>query len=843
MLTLSRSMNTASLLLQSVFRAYGKFCALHPWEVIVGTLSVTLCLMSMTMYSSEVKMCGWNYACSNMDKMQSFSTIGIKIARYVAVMSLYLKFRDLKKIGSHYLLAVSALFALFSSLLFSIAVLNLVKSDLTDFNEAFPCLVLLIDLSSASTLACFAMGSSSPFEVQENIAQGMSQLGPVITLDAIVQTLVFGVGTLSGWKQLETISQFACLSVLANYLALMTFYPACLALMLELCHGVKNPEQSLCKFNLLTNKDGDEDQKLNPVIQVVKIIMSAGLVFVHVYSRWITDSVKDADTMLYQNILPASDIKHKIQPEISFWQFYLGRLLTADYVTTLLLIVLLGLKYIFFDVAIDNSVNSLLKEDRKKSEISTQTSVEPTPPPPATQTTTTTTSLQPIKSPSQPIKSTTETVECHQVKKPTEGIGALSNQEIVDLVKKKRLAGYQLEKVLGDFERGVDVRRELINENFSDKTLIDKLPFKNYDYSAVYGACCENVIGYVPIPVGIVGPLSMNSKEYFVPMATTEGCLVASTNRGCSALKKSGGVRSFLLGDGMTRGPVVRFKSAEECMRLKMWLNKKESFQFVRDRFNETSRFANLTSLQTSQAGKYLFIRFVASTGDAMGMNMLSKGVEKAVAAIKDKFPDMEIISVSGNYCTDKKCAAINWVNGRGKTVVSEAVIPAKVVQDVLKTSVPALVDLNIAKNLIGSAMAGAQGGFNAHAANIVTAIYIATGQDAAENVSSSSCITLMETSGENNCDLYISCTMPSLELGTVGGGTRLPPQAACLKMLGVEGASDVPGTNAKTLAQIICSTVLAGELSLMSALAAGHLVKSHMQHNRAPTEKVKCSL
>lgn len=826
MMALTRSLNIASVMLKSIFWTYGKFCALHPWEVIIGTLSVTLCLMSMTMYSSEVKICGWNYACSNMDKMQSFSTIGIKIARYVAVMSLYLKFRDLKKIGSHYLLAVSALFALFSSVLFSIAVLNLVKNDHTGFNEAFPCLILLIDLSSASTLACFALGSTSPYEVQENIAQGMSKLGPVITLDAIVQTLVFGVGTLSGWKQLETISCFACLSVLANYLALMTFYPACLALMLELCHGV-NHEQPVVKLQYIMNKDDNEEQKLNPVIQVVKIIMSAGLVFVHVYSRWITDSVKDTDTMLYQNILPTADMNHKIQPEISFWQFYLGRLFTADYVTTLLLIVLLGLKYIFFDVNIDSSMGSLLKEKRNKAEISTQTSFEPLP----------------SSECSKALKNSPETEEYHKVNKARKEISALSNQEIINCVKKKHIAGYQLEKVLGDFERGIDVRRQLIDENLTDKTAMEKLPFKNYDYSAVYGACCENVIGYVPVPVGVVGPLFMNSKDYYVPMATTEGCLVASTNRGCTALKRSGGVRSFLLSDGMTRGPVVRFQTAEECMKLKLWLDEKEAFHFVQKKFNETSRFANLTSLQTSQAGKYLFIRFVATTGDAMGMNMLSKGVENAVKVLKEKFPNMEILSVSGNYCTDKKCAAINWINGRGKSVVSEAVIPGKVVREVLKTSVSALVDLNIAKNLIGSAMAGAQGGFNAHSANIVTAVYIATGQDPAENVSSSNCITLMETTGENNSDLYISCTMPSLELGTIGGGTRLPPQAACLKMLGVQGPNEIPGKNAKTFAQIICSTVLAGELSLMSALAAGHLVKSHMQHNRAPTETVKCSI
>jgi hydroxymethylglutaryl-CoA reductase (NADPH) len=180
----------------------------------------------------------------------------------------------------------------------------------------------------------------------------------------------------------------------------------------------------------------------------------------------------------------------------------------------------------------------------------------------------------------------------------------------------------------------------------------------------------------------------------------------------------------------------------------------------------------------------------------------------------------MQIISISGNYCTDKKPAAINWIEGRGKSVVSEAIIPGNIVNSVLKTTVRALVELNISKNLIGSAMAGSVGGFNAHAANILTAIYIATGQDPAQNVESSNCITLMEAVNDGQ-DLYISCSMPCIEVGTVGGGTNLAPQSACLEMLGVKGPHmQTPGANAQQLARIICAGVMAGELSLCSALA-----------------------
>lgn len=176
-------------------------------------------------------------------------------------------------------------------------------------------------------------------------------------------------------------------------------------------------------------------------------------------------------------------------------------------------------------------------------------------------------------------------------------------------------------------------------------------------------------------------------------------------------------------------------------------------------------------------------------------------------------------------------------IEGRGKSVVCEAVVPGCIIASILKTTAPAIVDVNISKNLIGSAIAGSIGGFNAHAANLVTAVYIATGQDPAQNVSSSNCMTLMETWGRNGEDLYISCTMPSIEIGTVGGGTILPAQGACLEILNVRGANhESPGENANQLARVVCATVLAGELSLMAALAAGHLVRSHLRHNRSST-------
>jgi len=233
-------------------------------------------------------------------------------------------------------------------------------------------------------------------------------------------------------------------------------------------------------------------------------------------------------------------------------------------------------------------------------------------------------------------------------------------------------------------------------------------------------------------------------------------------------------------------------------------------------------------------------MRFSCFTGDAMGMNMVSKGVQNVLEFLQNEFPDMDVISVSGNFCADKKPAAVNWIEGRGKSVVCEAIISEAVVSKVLKTTVPALLELNMLKNLTGSALAGAMGGFNAHASNIVSAVFIATGQDPAQNIESSHCITMMEASGK---DLHVSVTMPCIEVGTVGGGTQLASQAACLNMLGVKGANaKSPGANAQRLATIVAGAVLAGELSLMSALAAGQLVKSHMKYNRSSNKDAKAA-
>lgn len=424
-------------------------------------------------------------------------------------------------------------------------------------------------------------------------------------------------------------------------------------------------------------------------------------------------------------------------------------------------------------------------------------------------------------------------------KTPPINLDSLSNVEIAGLVVANKIKDHTLEKLFDPF-RAVDIRRlafESKLSNIGNEGALNDLPSSpSLDYGKVFGANCEIVVGYVPIPVGMVGPITLNGESVYIPMATTEGCLVASTNRGCKAISSGTGAHSFILRDGITRAPCLRMSSASEAAALKLWCEEPENFQLLKNAFESTTSFGKLKKAEPTVSGRNVYLRLICFSGDAMGMNMVSKGSLAVVDLLREVFPNMTLVALSGNMCTDKKAAATNWIEGRGKSVVIEATIPKSVVKSILKTDVKTIVSTNIQKNLIGSAMAGAIGGFNAHAANNVTAVFLATGQDPAQNVESSNCITLLEETDDG--DLWISCTMPSIEVGTVGGGTSLPAQAACLKAIGCKGGGETPGANAQKLAHVVAAATMAGELSLLAALAANTLVAAHMQHNRKPASK-----
>ncbi|KAI1712580.1 hydroxymethylglutaryl-coenzyme A reductase domain-containing protein [Ditylenchus destructor] len=384
--------------------------------------------------------------------------------------------------------------------------------------------------------------------------------------------------------------------------------------------------------------------------------------------------------------------------------------------------------------------------------------------------------------------------------------------------------------------KAVELRRHYIEEMSKRRCLTD-LPYVNYDYDLVNGACCENIIGYVPIPTGVAGPLIVHhgdqdqTEAYYVPMSTTEGALIASTNRGCKAINGSGGVTSIVINDGMSRAPVLKFQTVSDAHKCIKWVD--ANFDKIKAVFESTSSFVKLLKIEPFLDGIRLYLRFVASTGDAMGMNMVTKAATEAIELVQKQFPSSVQDSISGNMCVDKKASSLNWILGRGKSVVAEAIITADVVKDVLGTSVDKMVDLAASKLLIGALNSVSIGGANAHAANMVAAIFLATGQDAAQIVSSSMCSTQLSRTALG--DLQISCTMNCLEVGTVGGGTILSPQGACLEMLRCNGSvPGAPGKNARKLAEVICSTVLAGELSLLASQCTGDLVRSHLRLNRS---------
>lgn len=242
------------------------------------------------------------------------------------------------------------------------------------------------------------------------------------------------------------------------------------------------------------------------------------------------------------------------------------------------------------------------------------------------------------------------------------------------------IPSYSLESRLGDCFRAAAIRREALQRT-SGRSL-EGLPLEGFDYEAILGQCCEMPVGYIQIPVGVAGPLLLDGFEYTVPMATTEGCLVASTNRGCKAIYASGGAESVVLRDAMSRAPVVRFSTAKRASQLKFFLEDPLNSDTLAVVFNRSSRFARLLGIQCAMAGKNLYMRFTCSTGDAMGMNMVSKGVQNVLDFLRNDFPDMDVIGISGNYCSDKKPAAVNWIEGRGKSVVCEAIIKEDVVKN-----------------------------------------------------------------------------------------------------------------------------------------------------------------
>jgi hydroxymethylglutaryl-CoA reductase (NADPH) len=341
---------------------------------------------------------------------------------------------------------------------------------------------------------------------------------------------------------------------------------------------------------------------------------------------------------------------------------------------------------------------------------------------------------------------------------------------------------------------------------------------------------CENLIGAVQIPVGVAGPLVVHGEyaegSFFLPLATTEGALVASVNRGCSAISRAGGAEVRLFRDGMTRAPVFAARDVVHARGIVDYVHSHRDE--IAAAAESTTSHGKLTGISSLVAGTSVFVRLEFDTKDAMGMNMVTIASAKVAELITSE-TGARLIALSGNVCTDKKPAAINMIMGRGRTVVAGVLLPDALVRNIFKTDAATLAEVNMRKNLVGSARAGSLG-FNAHAANIIAALFIACGQDPAHVVEGSLAITTVDpVSG----GAYVSVTLPSLPVGTVGGGTGIATQQECLQMLGVAGGGDPPGSHARKFAEIIAAGVLAGELSLLGALGAQHLARAHQTLGR----------
>jgi len=334
---------------------------------------------------------------------------------------------------------------------------------------------------------------------------------------------------------------------------------------------------------------------------------------------------------------------------------------------------------------------------------------------------------------------------------------------------------------------------------------------------------CENRIGSISLPLGVAGPFKVMGEfakgEYYIPLATTEGALVASVSRGAKASFEKG-IVSSVQRVGVTRGPVLKAKTISGASKIEKWM--KEHINELMIKTEETSSHIKLMDYMVKKAGMYIFIRFSFNTDKAMGMNMATIATQHLIEYIAEKTRS-SIISVAGNFDIDKKPAWLNALYGRGYVAQAEAIISKETVKNVLKTSPKALFEVWKTKCLIGSALSGSIG-FNAHHANIVAAFYAATGQDLAHIVEGSLGMTIVDVLEDGS--LYISISMPSIMVGTVGGGTKLKTQTEAISIMKTNTPS--------ALAEILAAAVISGELSLLSSLSEGTLASTHKKLGRS---------
>lgn len=334
------------------------------------------------------------------------------------------------------------------------------------------------------------------------------------------------------------------------------------------------------------------------------------------------------------------------------------------------------------------------------------------------------------------------------------------------------------------------------------------------------------------VPMRVVGPVRIISagidEDIPLPLATFESPLWPSTHRGARVCTQAGGIRAVIVDERMTRSILVEADSAAALFQVYQDIqNRKEALQAL---VSETSRYARLIDMHAQIIGSLLFLRFELLTGDAAGHNMVTLASERLLNWILQQYPVLRYVSISGNYCSDKKVSAVNGILGRGKNIVAEVTISRLLCRRFLKTTPEKIIDLNIKKNLIGNIVSGGLRTANAHFANMLLGFYLATGQDAANIIEGSQGFVHAELRGD---DLYFSVTLPNVIIGAVGNGKGLDFVRQNLALLGCLQSRE-PGSNARRLAVIAAAAVLCGELSLLAAQTnQGELMRSHVRLER----------
>ena len=373
------------------------------------------------------------------------------------------------------------------------------------------------------------------------------------------------------------------------------------------------------------------------------------------------------------------------------------------------------------------------------------------------------------------------------------------------------------EKIINDRQRFIEKKTGVT---------LKHLPHYSFDPHVTKGNI-ENFTGVAQIPIGFAGPIQVNGEhahgEYYVPLATTEGTLVASYNRGMKVLNLAGGATVTVVGDAMQRAPVFVFDHAREARDFTDWVQ--THFDRVKEEAESTSSVAKLIYIDYFLSNKFAYLRFNYTTGDAAGQNMVGRATFAACSWIIDNYPGhIARFYLESNLATDKKASQVNVMRTRGKRVIAEATIPRDVLIQHMRVE-PESLAYHYGVANVGAILSGANNN-GLHSANGITAIFIATGQDVANVSESSAGILYAELTPQR--DLYISITIPSLIVATYGGGTGLPTQRECLEILGCYGKGKV-----KKFAEIVAATVLAGEISLAAAISTTDWVSSHERYGR----------